>query len=326
MESNQYTCMICGNTSANTTYQLKEMMFGTGETFPYFQCGACGCLQIAHFPPDMNAHYPENYYSFNERPPFKKSTISRFLAYHRTRHFLFGRNPLGAVLGAVHDNPVLRGIGKTGISPESRVLDVGCGTGHILYNLSLAGMKNILGIDPFLQKSIYYDIGLRIEKMELAEVDGGWDLIMLNHVFEHMKEQQAVLRLIHEKLNDGGLCLIRVPTCSSEAWETYRGDWVQADPPRHFFIHSHKSIKLLADSSGFDVERIECDSTAFQFWGSELYKMGIPLMDKKSLLIDPNSTIFPASKLRAYEQKARSLNTELRGDQMAVFLKKRAAS
>ena len=64
-----HACRICGNAEGNHAYDVREMMFGTRETFRYFQCGRCHCLQIARIPDDMSRFYPGNYYSFDPSPP-----------------------------------------------------------------------------------------------------------------------------------------------------------------------------------------------------------------------------------------------------------------
>jgi hypothetical protein len=56
-------CRVCDNESGNKVYIVPEMMYGTGETFIYFQCSQCMCLQIADIPSDMTAYYPRDYYT-----------------------------------------------------------------------------------------------------------------------------------------------------------------------------------------------------------------------------------------------------------------------
>jgi hypothetical protein len=56
-------CRICGNIKDNKEYIIKEMHFGFGEEFTYFQCKKCGCLQIKNIPDNLSKYYPSNYYS-----------------------------------------------------------------------------------------------------------------------------------------------------------------------------------------------------------------------------------------------------------------------
>jgi hypothetical protein len=61
-------CRICGNPVGNREYVAREMMFGLRDSFVYFQCAECRCLQIAEFPADMSRYYPASYYSCSGLP------------------------------------------------------------------------------------------------------------------------------------------------------------------------------------------------------------------------------------------------------------------
>ena len=316
-------CGICGNQDNNTPIVAREMMIGTRIQFDYFSCGNCGCLQIQNPPSNLDYFYPNTYYSFNQKLLTKNSKLQKWVAYQRTNYALFNKGIVGAILHSIHANPVLRLISKTKIKHTAKVLDVGCGNGNILYAMAHAGMKNLKGIDPYIKESIQYDNGLVIEKKELAEELPGWDLIMLHHVLEHMDHQVEQMKLIYEKLNNDGICLIRIPTVSSYAWEKYQTNWVSLDAPRHFYLHSKKSFELLVDNSGFRIVHIEFDSTDFQFWGSEQYCNNIPLMDESSYLVNPQNSMFSSEQIADFVLLAKRLNQSKNGDQFVAYLKKK---
>ena len=113
------------------------------------------------------------------------------------------------------------------------------------------------------------------------------------------------------------------PVIDSWAWENYGVNWVQIDAPRHFFVHSRKSIKLLAEKVGLTVKKIIYDSTELQFWGSEQYKGDIPLEVENSYSINPSKSIFSKKKIKMFEKKAKKLNSKGRGDQAIFYLGKR---
>ena len=116
-------------------------------------------------------------------------------------------------------------------------------------------------------------------------------------------------------LAPGGCCLVRIPTVSSYAWEQYRENWYQLDAPRHFFLHSIKSMQFVADQAGLALQDIVFDSTADQFQGSELYKRDIPFTTQ--------ANNFPRSQVREWKALAKKLNKEKRGDQAAFYLVKK---
>jgi hypothetical protein len=109
---------------------------------------------------------------------------------------------------------------------------------------------------------------------------------------------------------------------SSFAWEYYRTDWVQLDAPRHFFIPSIRSMELLAKKADLRLGHIEYDSTDFQFWGSEQYRNDISLFSKSSYLIKPRKSMFNYKDIRSFKKRAKQLNAEKQGDQVALIFKK----
>jgi SAM-dependent methyltransferase len=184
-------------------------------------------------------------------------------------------------------------------------------------------MNNLKGIDPYIKEDIKYDNGLIIEKISINEEKEKWDLIMLHHVLEHMDNQNDVMKSIYNKLLDNGTCIIRIPTVSSYSWDNYKTNWVSLDAPRHFYLHSIKSFKLLVESQGFYIEKIIFDSTSFQFWASEQYIHDIPLMDARSYSEHPNNSIFESKDLVHFEKISNKLNKDNNGDQFVAYLKKK---
>jgi hypothetical protein len=122
-------------------------------------------------------------------------------------------------------------------------------------------------------------------------------------------------------LSKDGVCVIRIPTVSSLAWEKYKTDWVQLDAPRHFFLHSKRSIEILAERTGFELYKLTYDSTHFQFTGSEKYLKDIPLSAPKPKGL--KNSIQRKSNNYKFDQQAKVLNKEGRGDQAAFFLRKK---
>jgi SAM-dependent methyltransferase len=222
----------------------------------------------------------------------------------------------------------MRPIGDPGIKVLSlikpgrhaRILDVGCGSGHRLYELKNAGFHRLLGIDPFIRSDIHYPNGLTVKKQTLEEVAGDWDVIMFHHSFEHLIDPLTTLKLASKLLVSGGTCLIRVPTTSSWAWETYRENWAQIDAPRHIIIPSEKGLALLASYSGFKVAQVEFDSTEFQFLGSMFYRDDISW--NEALSRPDLQPMFGIKAISTFKQDAERLNRQRRGDQLVCIMRK----
>ena len=296
------------------------MMFGYRDVFTYFQCPVCGCLQISDIPSDMSKYYPSEYYSFNvsaEGGSWLKNRLKKL----RDKYAVSGVGFSGSILNILFPADLIK-VYK-GIPADSKILDVGCGTGALLCRLKEAGFQNLAGIDPFNAGSIKYAGGLSVEKKSLSEMTGKWDLITYHHSFEHIAFPVEELLKVSELLADKGLCIIRIPIVDSFAWKHYKTDWIQIDAPRHFFLYSIKSFELLAEKAGMVIDKIEYDSTDFQFWGSEQYRENISLSDKRSFSINPGKSLFTREEIKKFAKKSLELNDNKLGDQIIIFLKRK---
>lgn len=315
-------CRICASTRVAGRHTALEMMNGTREPFAYFQCADCACLQIEDIPVDLARHYAGGYYSYT--PPQRPTNpLKRWAVQARNRWALHGRDPLGWLMYRRAAACAVRSLRPLQLRRDTRVLDVGCGAGGLIFELAELGYRGVLGIDPFIDGDRRYDNGARVLELGLDEAPGRWDVVMFHHAFEHVPDPAATLHRTHALLDAGGHCLLRVPTVSSLAWQHYGVDWVQLDAPRHLYLFARESIARLAAATGFDVVDVAFDSDAFQFWGSEQYRLGIPLRDARSHAVNPAGGLFSPAALAGWARRAAELNRQGQGDQAAFLLRKR---
>ncbi len=318
-------CRICENQTGNKEYKIREMLFGTKEEFLYFECSRCGCLQIAEMPEDMEKYYPSNYAPF--RAGESGNSIKQTLKIKRNRYALFHRGILGRIIYLLYYNVPFNVdiIKKLNINTDSKILDVGCGSGRfLLYPLSRIGCRNLLGVDPYIKADISNG-SVKIIKKFIHDLPDNelFDVIVFSHSLEHIPDQRETLEKAGRLLSENGTCLVRIPLKSDFIWNRYGVHSVQIDAPRHFFIHTTNSFELLAEKAGLKIQDIEFDSTDFQFWGSEQYKRDIPYMADNSYFVNPKKSIFSKREIKRYKKMATELNLRKQGDQAAFYLVKK---
>jgi 2-polyprenyl-3-methyl-5-hydroxy-6-metoxy-1,4-benzoquinol methylase len=315
------TCKVCGNVNGSSQLTAREMMYGEGGEFKYVECSRCGCLQIVEVPADLSRYYREGYYSFDA--PAEEGRLKQFFIRKRARHLAGHKNPVGRLYALWLPAPPmpawLKGVG-VGFGDE--ILDVGCGAGGQLIQLSYLGFSHLTGVDPFIERSIRYRSGVVVLRRSLEEMDGAYDFIMLHHSLEHLPDQVVALEHLQRLLKPTGRVLLRTPLVGSRAWREYGADWAQLDAPRHLCLHTERSVQFLAERTGFRIERVVYDSTGFQFWGSEQIRRGVPLLDKDTGRFEPRAELFTDEELRAFEEEAMRLNEAGEGDQACFYLQK----
>jgi len=309
------TCNICGGQT--TPIQVQEQMLGMNEKFMYYQCNDCGHTHIGQIPADMSKYYnSKEYYSFSNKNSFTAGNFNKSGIRNNLKKILIGA---GIKKNFLYSAALKALLTVKQVTPKMYILDYGCGAGQFVKELIDTGFCNARGYDPFLPENIsvngeqYLSDNLNNLKNKM------WDIVTLNHVFEHVYDPVAALKEIHEILAPGGRLLLRFPVIDSFAFKKYRENWVQFDAPRHINLFTRKSIEIAVQKAGgFKMENRYDDSFHFQFTGSELYL--------KQLTLKPADNSFIKRLLSPdayrYHFLAKKLNRINQGDQVVVILAK----
>lgn len=309
-------CDICSNTINNVIHSAPERAFRMGGEFFYQECTACGYLELLNVPENLGDYYPPNYYSFK-----KQSGLKDWLKAERGRYFTGTKTPLGFFLSRIFGEPPVCGwIRPLAVKPGAKFLDVGCGSGIALRDLKYSHFSKVAGIDPFLDNDLQFG-RVKIQKKSIDEVDEKFDVILLNHSYEHMPQQRHVLNQLAKIVAPNGSVLIRMPIIGY-SWKTYQTLWYGIDTPRHLFVHSIKSFKLLIEKTGvFEIASTVFDSHHLHILCSEQNQKGISLNDANSYAVDEKKSIFTKAEISAAKALTKELNQREESDQALFYLK-----
>jgi SAM-dependent methyltransferase len=322
-------CRVCGaSISGSRKHKVREMYFGSREWFSYVECSSCGSLQIEEIPPDLSRFYPANYYAQAAPAVYQENIVQRaryLLRGQLTLHQLGHRSLIGSLISALHHGknalPIWLDGRYVNVTLDSRILDAGCGNGVLLAGLRRFGFRRLEGIEPFIKAGIDYGT-VKIHRTTLEGFSGGgYDLIMLHHVLEHLPEPSTALGQLAKMLAPGGRILIRIPVAGSYAWRHYGTDWVSLDAPRHLVLYTPCALRQVAERCGLEMCGMYYDSGAFQFWGSEQYRRDIPLEDPRSVMHDRRLGAFTQQEMDEFIRKSEELNQNQEGDQAAFIFK-----
>lgn len=273
-------CRICGKEEENNFYNVKEMFLGTKENFSYFECKHCQCMQIFEFPVEIEHYYGKNYYSF-EQKNIEELDFPKEIKF------------------------------------EQKILDVGCGSGEWLIQKAKEGYGCLYGCDPFIESDIKYGKRIEIKKGTISDMGGTFDFINFGDSFEHMEDPLEELVEVKRLMSKEGRCQISIPIYPNIAVETFGVNWYQWDAPRHFFLHSKKSMEYLCEQAGLTIEHIEYNSDIGQFVISFIYELGIPMVQ----IPDNAGGVFPQEELRKFKEYTDFANKNSVGDHAVFTLK-----
>src|SRR5512145_2175825 len=101
------------------------------------------------------------------------------------------------------------------LPPESRILEVGCGTGGNIAVLRKFGSVKAVELDSFARDHVRAAMKIEVAPGSLPDdlpyADRKFDLICLFDVLEHVERDQEALRNLRERLAPNGLLIITVP-------------------------------------------------------------------------------------------------------------------
>ena len=150
---------------------------------------------------------------------------------------------------------------RSNLSPQSKILDFGCGPGDFMLVAQEMGIQAD-GVDAFPRSvELARARGLNVtlgDEREMGYPTKHFDAIFLQSVVEHLANPLEVLGRLLEYLKPGGLLIISAPTPCSQFW----------DDPTHVRPFTPKSFKVLGEVLG-----VTCELNTYVF----SFLMGIPL-------------------------------------------------
>lgn len=150
---------------------------------------------------------------------------------------------------------------------RGKVLDIGCSNGVFL-DLFKEKDWETWGIEPSKNALVAQQKGHNIQKDFFEKTDlpkKYFDLVILNHTLEHMKDPEDILKKVNLVLGKGGLVFVDVPNFGSLSSKLLGKRWPYLLPKEHKHQFTRKSLTSLLERSGFKVIHCESRSGIFEY-------------------------------------------------------------
>jgi SAM-dependent methyltransferase len=234
----QMDCWVCGGSTH--ARELPACDADTGATgFRLVLCSGCASGTLLEPPSDeqLRAWYDTGYYGAGRRK------------FHGAFQWAFeySATQLARRIAAATDARVSR----------RRVLDVGCGTGYLLERLHAHGFE-CTGVERSAHAADAHRDGVRIlggELLDLALEPASFEVVVIWHVLEHLRDPQATLREAARLLVPGGVLVLAVPNQASWQARLFGRAWFHLDLPRHLHFFGHGGLVHWMQANGFAVRR-----------------------------------------------------------------------
>jgi len=229
-----FVCGYCRGTHCRPHFACTDL---SGQAWSWCVCSHCGAVALAPRPTSeqLAAAYNVSYYG-TATSKFR-GAIEQFV--DRCRRARARRLARGLPDGAA-------------------VLDVGCGNGGFLAELSQQGRYRLHGteLDGPAGRRAASRAGISLHLGEVAGAafpEASFDLVTLFHVFEHLTEPRQTLELVRRILKPDGRLVMSFPNIASLQARWFRGHWFHFDPPRHLFFLPPATFTRAMDAAGFTV-------------------------------------------------------------------------
>jgi len=229
-------CPLCGGESV--TVIAETLRDGEGRVFHCADCDL-GFLDPAAQPRDPAAYYAGTYRREHGTAPGRAAAPEEIFA-------TFAPEQEGRV-----------GLLRPHLTPRTRLLEVGCATGHFLAAVKpFCGEVTGLDYNPEHTAFAAARTGCRVLTGGPAEADlppAAFDVVCAFQTLEHVPEPLGFLAALSRLLTPGGLIAIEVPNLGDPLLSVYR-----APRYRSFFYHrahalyfTPRSLSLVMERAGF---------------------------------------------------------------------------
>ena len=222
-------CYVCKNTSFDIINEVDRY----GFYYPTGICGKCGNVQQSeYYKTDVIIDFYSNYYRkiYGEYDPKEFYLIQRLKKGPRIFNFV-----------------------KDIIKPK-KVLDVGCGAGGIISVFKDKGCE-VLGIDfdeKFLECAKNFKIPVLRGSINQLDENKKFDLIILNHVLEHIVYPVEFLEKVLKYLNPNGILYIEVPSLEHVRNGGYKYDLLLYWQNAHTIHFNNQTLALVCKRAGLE--------------------------------------------------------------------------
>ncbi|MBX3263517.1 MAG: class I SAM-dependent methyltransferase [Labilithrix sp.] len=141
-----------------------------------------------------------------------------------------------------------------------RVLDVGCMYGYLLEEAKLRGVADAMGVElsaGAAKAAVAKGLDVFCGSIEaFAERGPGkFDLIVAQHVLEHVPEPTSFLKCARELLAPGGRVCLCVPNYDARARKVFREAWGWYQVPVHLHHFGARGLSSVLEDAGFTTDR-----------------------------------------------------------------------
>jgi SAM-dependent methyltransferase len=232
-------CPLCESSSSQVIEEsIKDYEYGVEEEYKWLKCQDCGLVRVDPIPsPEvLNKAYPPHYHSYVK----PTSVITRTLI---------------SMLRKLTAKKI-----KALVPQEASLLEIGCSTGDLLEEIGKNSNYGLYGVEYREAAAKEAESkGIKIWQGSLEEADiqeNQMDLVIMNHVLEHVYNPVTTLQQLCKILKPGGKIIGELPNI--DCWDFYLFGkyWGGGHVPRHIWHFTPEILRHCLERCGFSKIKI----------------------------------------------------------------------
>lgn len=259
-------CPLCGGEESTQVLVGQDLLYGKPGTYPVVRCNQCGLSYVNPRPAfeSLGAHYPDDYFCYS--PPEASPALIRPIIKSMSRGSTMRRIEL-----------IERSIGR--LTPETKVLDVGCGLNDLVLRMREERGADGIGVDMKDTMVARSRDLLKVPIVHGTLLDakfesGSFDVVAMIEYLEHELTPLAVLAETRRVLRTGGHVAIEIPDPTGWPARTFGNRWANLDVPRHLVFFDEKTLGRALAATGFELISYEKFAIPFYVGTSVLFWLG----------------------------------------------------
>ena len=252
----EVACEWCGSDDGLELFTGQDLLMNFPGQFRLVRCQQCGLIRqnprLAW--ESLKTYYGEDYNPYQgiiEKEPSRLRRMDR-------RYGMWKR---------------IRAIERH--QPSGRLLDVGCGTGIFLAEIQRTGRWDLMAVEPSPDAAAYVQRELKIPVVprRFSEADlpsGGFDVITLWNVLEHLDHPIQDLRRAASLLRKGGWLVLSLPNVESLEAKVLSKYWIGWDLPRHLYLFPQVQLDTILREIGLETRDKQCIAGSHASFGLSL--------------------------------------------------------
>jgi ubiquinone/menaquinone biosynthesis C-methylase UbiE len=237
-------CPSCRADDAAPYRVSRDRLFRQPGAYRVVRCRRCEMIYTNPRPTfaALAKHYPGDYFCY--LPPESLTGLRGFVATGMARSVTERRMRTLETLMS----PVRAG---------TRVCDVGCSFGELLYALKSQRQCEVVGVDisePMVARCAERGVRAIAGTLSQAKFErAAFDLVTMTEYLEHEGDPRSVLEECRRITRDDGHLVVEIPSISSLPAKIFGNYWSQLDLPRHLTFFTPETLQRMLSEVGYEV-------------------------------------------------------------------------